>query len=158
MQDRGLRLSIQDSGFSFAVREPTLQELPLRPQRSLRSLQLGRGAREVLYRKRSAVRFVNACQFATSSSTESPPNFSISVSARTMATMASPTTAAAGTAQTSLRSTAAGLSVIVVRSTERSGFISVEIGFMYAVRRRSSPLVTPPSRPPALLVGRRTPI
>ena len=37
---------------------------------------------------------------------------------------------AAGTAQTSLRSIAAGLTSIVVRSTERSGFISVEIGFM----------------------------
>ena len=71
--------------------------------------------------------------------------------------MASPTTAAAGTAQTSLRSTVAGLSVIVVRSTERSGFISVEMGFMYPVTRTSSPLVTPPSRPPALLVGRATP-
>ena len=44
--------------------------------------------------------------------------------------MASPTTAAAGTAQTSLRSIAAGLSAIVVRSTDRSGFISVAIGFM----------------------------
>ena len=30
-----------------------------------------------------------------------------------------------------------------------SGFISVEIGFIYAVTRRSSPLVIPPSRPPA---------
>ena len=44
--------------------------------------------------------------------------------------MASPTTAAAGTAQTSLRSIAAGASSMVVRSTDRSGFISVEIGFM----------------------------
>ena len=44
----------------------------------------------------------------------------------------------------------------VVRSTERSGFISVEIGFMKPVTRTSSPLVTPPSRPPALLVGRVT--
>ena len=44
--------------------------------------------------------------------------------------MASPTTAAAGTAQTSLRSMAAGLSAIVVRSTDRSGFMSVAIGFM----------------------------
>ena len=43
------------------------------------------------------------------------------------------------------------------REVDRSGFIRVEIGFMYAVTRRSSPLVTPPSRPPALLVGRATP-
>ncbi len=32
--------------------------------------------------------------------------------------------------------------------------MSVAIGFMYAVTRRSSPLVMPPSRPPALFVGR----
>src|SRR5204863_10006318 len=88
---------------------------------------------------------------------ESPPKRSSRASARTKATIASPTTAAAGTAQTSLRSMAAGASVIVDRSTERSGFISVEIGFMYAMTRTSSPLVTPPSRPPALLVGRATP-
>ncbi len=64
------------------------------------------------------------------------------------------TTAAAGTAQTSLRSIAAGASAIVVRSTDRSGFIRVEIGFMNPVTRTSWPLVTPPSSPPALLVGR----
>ena len=40
------------------------------------------------------------------------------------------------------------------RSTDRSGFIRVEIGFMKPVTRSSSPLVTPPSRPPARLVGR----
>ncbi len=51
---------------------------------------------------------------------------SSSASASTRATMASPTTAAAGTAQTSLRSMAAGDSArCVARSTERSGFISV---------------------------------
>ena len=44
------------------------------------------------------------------------------------------------------------------RSTERSGFISVAMGFMKPDTRRSSPLVTPPSRPPALFVGRATPI
>jgi len=73
---------------------------------------------------------------------------------QTRATMASPTTAAAGTAHTSLRSIAAGASCSVVKSTDRSGFISVAIGFMNPVTRTSSPLVTPPSRPPALLVGR----
>ena len=72
--------------------------------------------------------------------------------------MASPTTAAAGTAQTSLRSIAAGASFIVARSTERSGFMSVEIGFIVTVTRTSSPLVTPPSSPPALLVGRARPL
>jgi len=48
-----------------------------------------------------------------------------------------PTTAAAGTAQTSLRSMAAGASCSVLRSTDRSGFISVAIGFMNAVTRTS---------------------
>ena len=70
--------------------------------------------------------------------------------------MASPTTAAAGTAQTSLRSMAAAAPSSVVMSIERSGFIKVEIGFIQAVTRTSSPLVTPPSRPPALFVGLRT--
>src|SRR5215204_6125214 len=90
------------------------------------------------------------------SAIESPPNFSINASARTNATIASPTTAAAGTAQTSLRSMAAAASSMVTRSTERRGFIKVEMGFIQAETRRSSPLVTPPSSPPALLVGRAT--
>src|SRR5882757_2402976 len=46
--------------------------------------------------KRAAVRAVKVFQLATSSSIESPPNFSISASASTIATIASPTTAAAG--------------------------------------------------------------
>src|SRR5438093_10091557 len=79
---------------------------------------------------RLAVLVVLASQFARSSAIESPPYFSTAASARTNATIASPTTAAAGTAQTSLRSTVARLSVIVARSTDLSGFISVEIGFM----------------------------
>src|SRR5262249_57555144 len=78
----------------------------------------------------AVVRSRNDRQLDCSSSTESPPNFSVSASARTKATIASATTAAAGTAQTSLRSIAAGLSSIVVRSIERSGFMSVAIGFM----------------------------
>src|SRR5688572_18615094 len=92
------------------------------------------------------------------SAIESPPNFSSRASARTSATIASPTTAAAGTAQTSLRSMAACASSIVARSTDRRGFMSVEIGFIHAETRTSSPLVTPPSRPPALLVGRARPM
>ena len=52
---------------------------------------------------------------------ESPPNFSRKASPSTKATIASPTTAAAGTAQTSLRSIAAGASLKVFRSTDRSG-------------------------------------
>tara|TARA_B100001179_G_C18458740_1_gene346225 strand:- start:4 stop:192 length:189 start_codon:yes stop_codon:yes gene_type:complete len=61
---------------------------------------------------------------------ESPPNFSRKASARTKEIIASATTEAAGTAHTSLRSTVAGASVIVDMSTERRGFIRVEIGFM----------------------------
>ena len=61
---------------------------------------------------------------------ESPPNFSRNASPSTNDTIASPTTAAAGTAHTSLRSMAAGASVSVFRSTDLRGFISVAIGFM----------------------------
>src|SRR5690606_26427764 len=66
---------------------------------------------------------------ASISSIESPPNFARKASASTNATIAAPTTPAAGTAQTSLRSIAAGASASVSRSTERSGDISVAIGF-----------------------------
>ena len=61
-------------------------------------------------------------------------------------------------AQTSLRSITAGAAAMPARSTERKGFMSVAMGFMKPETRRSSPLVTPPSRPPALFVGRATPI
>ena len=87
------------------------------------------------------------------SSTASPPNFSMNASASTRHIIASPTTAAAGTAHTSLRSMAAAAAAIVSSSTDRSGFISVEIGFIHAVTRTSSPFVTPPSSP-AGVVGR----
>ena len=60
----------------------------------------------------------------------SPVNFSRNASATTKLTIASPTTAAAVTAHTSLRSIAAGDSSSVVRSTDRNGFISVAMGFM----------------------------
>ena len=52
-------------------------------------------------------------------------NCSSTAVTRAMATIASPTTAAAGTAHTSLRSMAAGLSSIVVRSIERSDVCAV---------------------------------
>jgi hypothetical protein len=58
-------------------------------------------------------------------------------------------------AQTSLRSIAAGASCSVFRSTDRSGFISVAMGFMNPLTRRSWPFVTPPSSPPALFEGGR---
>jgi len=53
----------------------------------------------------------------------SPPNFSSTADASTIDTTASPTTDAAGTAQTSLRSMVAGDSRPVDRSTDRNGFI-----------------------------------
>src|SRR5438067_2123288 len=51
----------------------------------------------------------------------SPPNFSRKASASTIAIMASPTMPAAGTAQTSLRSTTASTASLVARSTDFSG-------------------------------------
>src|SRR5687768_300469 len=104
--------------------------------------------------KRRATSSTVAARWRSISSIESPPNFSRNASARTNETIASPTTAAAGTAQTSRRSIAAGASCNVLRSTDRSGFISVAIGFMNPLTRRSWPFVTPPSRPPALFDGR----
>ena len=68
-------------------------------------------------RRRSPTSTVHVSTERRSSASESPPNFSTSASASVSATMASPTTAAAGTAQTSLRSMAAPDSVSVVRST-----------------------------------------
>ena len=87
------------------------------------------------------------------SAIESPPNLSSAAFASTKQTMASPTTAAAGTAHTSLRSIVAGSSFIVAVLTDRNGFINVEMGFIQADTRTSSPLVMPPSRPPARFVG-----
>ena len=71
-----------------------------------------------------------------------------------IATIASPTTEAAGTAQTSLRSKAASNGSLVRTSTEGSARRSVAIGFIAARHTTGIPLVTPPSRPPARLLGR----
>ena len=71
--------------------------------------------------------------------------------------MASPTTPAAGTAQTSLRSTTASTTSFVSTSTDWSGRRSVAMGFMTARTITGWPLVTPPSSPPALLVRRLKP-
>ena len=66
---------------------------------------------------------------------------------------ASAMTAAAGTAHTSERSIWALPGALVSRSAEASGRMSVERGLRYAVMRTSSPLVMPPSMPPARFVG-----
>ncbi len=71
--------------------------------------------------------------------------------------MASATTPAAGTTQVSLRSTEAFWGCFVARSTERSATSRVGMGLTTAKARTSSPFVTPPSSPPARLVGRSRP-
>ena len=90
----------------------------------------GRRRRRRAAAKRRSTAAVVAARCCAISSIESPPNFSRKASARTKDTIASPTTAAAGTAHTSLRSIAAGAFCSVVRSTDRSGCISVAMGFM----------------------------
>ena len=62
----------------------------------------------------------------------SPPSFSTNASASTQATIASPTTEAAGTAHTSERWYWVSAARPVARSTERWGAIVVGIGFMAA--------------------------
>ena len=57
-------------------------------------------------------------------------NVSSTASASTNANSDSPITAAAGTAQTSLRSIYALVASPVRRSTDGNGFIKVEIGFI----------------------------
>src|ERR1035437_9077747 len=79
----------------------------------------------------------------------SPPNFSNNARASTSANMASPTTAAAGTAQMSERSLKAARASLVATSTEARGRESVEIGFITARTRTGAPWVIPPR-------GRRT--
>ena len=92
------------------------------------------------------------------SATESPPNFSTAASASTSATIASATTAAAGTAHTSERWLIAVAGSPVVTSTVARARFSDEMGFMAAFTRSGSPVVMPPSRPPARSVIRRTPV
>src|SRR6201995_1025276 len=88
---------------------------------------------------------------------ESPPNFSSAARASTSATIVSTTTPAAGTAQTSERWLIATASSPVVMSTVASARGTVEIGFIAARTRSGSPLVLPPSSPPARVVERTMP-
>src|SRR5204863_858683 len=87
----------------------------------------------------------------------SPPNFSTSACASTSATIASAMTPIAGTAVTSERSDWAWAGAPVFRSTVLSGDISVEIGFIATRSTSGSPVVMPPSVPPARLVARASP-
>src|SRR2546423_10755661 len=88
---------------------------------------------------------------------ESPPNFSSAHRASVNATIASPATPAAGTTHTSERSYAAFTGSRDLKSTDPSGRRNVEIGFKYPRTMMSSPLETPPSMPPALLLARVNP-
>ena len=73
------------------------------------------------------------------------------------ATMASATTPAAGTAVTSLRWLMALAASPVATSTVASARGTVEIGFIATRTRSGSPVLMPPSTPPARLVRRRIP-
>src|SRR6266404_6595158 len=75
----------------------------------------------------------------------SPPNFSREASARTMATIDSPITPAAGTATISDRSNAAADCSFETTSMLESGCLKVDIGFKCPLTLTSSPLVMPPS-------------
>jgi hypothetical protein len=80
-----------------------------KPERTRRPAGGGVGGRNRPLAPRTSERYASqASKFRRISATESPPNFSRKASATTRATMASATTAAAGTAQVSLRSVAAG--------------------------------------------------
>ena len=87
----------------------------------------------------------------------SPPNFSVAASASTSAAIASATTPAAGTAVTSLRWLIALAGSPVATSIVSSARGTVEIGFIAARTRSTSPVDMPPSMPPARLVRRCTP-
>ena len=80
----------------------------------------------------------------------SPPNFSAKASARTSATIASATIPAAGTAQTSDLWLIAFAGSPFEVSIVSNAFGTVDIGFIAALTRKTSPVVMPPSVPPAL--------
>ncbi len=84
----------------------------------------------------------------------SPPNVASRASATTSAIIASPTTAARGRIATSLRSMCARPAWPVARSTESSGLRSVATGLTAARTTMASPLLMPPSTPPARFVRR----
>src|ERR1700755_2687091 len=86
-----------------------------------------------------------------------PTYFSTTAEATSNATTFSTITLAAGTAQTSDRSYAAGWGALVTMFTDGPGAATVRIGFLAARTTIGAPLDVPPSIPPALLVGRRNP-
>src|SRR5207247_2055767 len=106
-------------------------------------------------RARTCARYPS--KFRLVSLSASPPNFSSSACASTRAIIASAMTPMAATAVTSDRSDCAWAGPPVFRSTVRSGAISVEIGFIATRATRGSPVLMPPSVPPARFVARAKP-
>src|SRR5204863_286564 len=100
---------------------------------------------------------VYPAKFRFISLSASPPNFSISACASTSATIPSAMTPIACTAMTSDRSDCAWAGAPVFKSTVLSGDISVEIGFIATRSTSGSPVVMPPSVPPARFVARARP-
>jgi hypothetical protein len=99
---------------------------------------------------------LNASALRTNSATLSPPNLRWASAASTSATIVSATTPIAGTAVTSVRSLKLTVSSLVTTSTVfRVGRFSVASGFMAARTTSNSPVVMPPSVPPASVVSRR---
>ncbi len=91
----------------------------------------------------------------TSSSSESPPNLRSASPASTSATIVSATTPDAGTAVTSVRSLNDTVASLVSTSTVRStGRLRVESGFIATRATSRSPVVMPPSVPPARVDAR----
>src|SRR5207247_945237 len=106
-------------------------------------------------RARTCARYPSKFRFVSLSA--SPPNFSSSACASTSASIASAMTPIAGTAVTSDRSACACAGPPVFKSTVRSGAMSVEMGFIATRATRGSPVVMPPSVPPARFVARVSP-
>ena len=87
---------------------------------------------------------------------ESPPNLRNTSFASTRATIVSATTPMAGTAVTSVRSLNDTVSSLVAVSTVANvGRLSVASGFIATRATSSSPVLMPPSSPPARVVSRR---
>src|SRR4029079_6447521 len=109
---------------------------------------------EVLVRRdHSAAR--NELALRVNSASESPPNLRWASAASTSATIVSATTPIAGTAVTSVRSLNETVASLVTTSTVFSvGRLSVASGFIAARTTSSSPVVIPPSVPPASVDSR----
>ena len=92
----------------------------------------------------------------TNSASESPPNFRSASDASTSAVIVSATTPAAGTAVTSVRSlNDTDSSLVSVSTVFNTGRLSVASGFIDTRATSRSPVVMPPSMPPARDDSRR---